>query len=304
MCAKVKLPDLVNPLSPASFAHTLIWLRRCGIDLENVRVLMKGVFENYKGEIIAHSPPAGTEADSSTMIVLEVGCPSMVDLLPPSLFFDPRKKYRDFDRMELRSRKLFSCFDSAIGKIIAILEYILLVYDSVFLERSFSKEFLGAFGFPEEGWNSEELFLWTVLLPCFHQWAGTKKGTEEVLSRLLGTKIRIEENKRGDNSLPRKIQSFLGEDSCKLGQNLTLGNSFSECESSFKVVIGPISAYQVHDFLPHGFKKKKLDRILNHCVPGQLRWSTALKLKRKEKDFSLGENTLNCVLGYSTYLNN
>jgi len=304
MFTKVKMPDLVNPLSSASFVHTFISLRRCGVKLENLRLLLKGVFENYKGEIIGQLLPPGTEINSDTVIELEVGSPSMVDQLPSSLFFDPRKEYRDFDKMESRSRELFSCFDSIIAKTIATLEYILLVYDSVFIEHSFSKKFLGAFGFPEEEWTSDELFSWTVLLPGFHLWAGTKRGTEQVLSKFLGVKIRIEENKRSEDSLPQKLQSRLGEKSGELGMNWCLGDCFSECESSFKVVIGPISASEVHDFLPPGLKRKKLDRILYHCLPGQLRWSKAVRLKRKERKLSLGEKTQNCVLGYSTYLNN
>lgn len=304
MYTKVKMPDLVNPLTSTSFVHALISLRRGGANLENVRLLLKGVFENYKGEIIGQLPPPDTEINSNRVIELEVGSQSMVDHLPPSLFFDPRKEYRDFDKMELRSRNLFSCFDSMMAKIKATLEYILLVYDSVFLEHSFSKKFLGAFGLPEEGWTSEELFFWTALLPGFHQWAGTKKGTEEVLSKFLGIKIRIEENKRGENGLPIELRSLLGRKSSKLGLDWSLGNCFSECESSFEVVVGPISASEVGDFLPPGLKRKKLDQVLNHCVPGQLRWSVTLKLKQKEKIFCLGENTQNCVLGYSTYLNN
>lgn len=304
MVAKMIMPDLANPGSSTPFVHKLAGLKRVGVALENVRLLLNGEFENYKGEIIHQLPPPGEEIDPSAVMLLVVGCSSMVDQLPPSLFFVPRKRYVDFDKMELESRKLFSCFDSMMSKIKATLEYILLVYDSVFLERTFSKRFIGAFGFPEDGWSSEELFFWMMLLPGFHRWAGTKKGTEEVLAQFLNTRVRIKENQKGENNLPIELQSLLGERSNRLGLDWFLGNCFSECESSFKVIIGPVSVSQVRDFLPLGPKRKKLDRILNHCVPGQLRWNVALELKQKEKNFTLGETTPNCVLGYSAYLKN
>jgi len=304
MPEKPKMPNLANPVSSILFAHGLLLLKRCGIAQEDVRLLLKGVFESYKGEVIGHSPPPGAEIDSNQQIELELGLPSIVDLLPPSLFLGPTKEYRDYEKMDLRSRKLFACFDSATAKIIAALEYILLVYDSVFLEHSFSEEFLGAFGFPEKGWTSRELLFWTVLLPGFHRWAGTKKGTETVLSRFLETKIIIHENRKGENLIPAELQSSLGKKSCRLGIDWSLGDSFWECESSLKIVVGPVSASEVYDFLPLGSKKKNLDQILIHCLPGQLRWDVALKLKQEEKNFSIGKNTLNCVLGYSTYLNN
>jgi predicted component of type VI protein secretion system len=213
----------------------------------------------------------------------------------------PKEKYLDLDKMELESRKLFSCFDSMIAKKTAVLEYILLVYNSVFPQESFARSFIGAFGLPEEGWNSEELLFWMLSLPGFHQWAGTKRGTERILSKYLGMHVRIKEHQRGENGLPQEIQSFLGRRYSRLGRDWSLGDRFSECESSFRLVIGPISARQVRDFRPWGTMRKKLDRVLKHCVPGQLRWSVALKLKRKERNFSLGERTANCVLGYSTY---
>jgi hypothetical protein len=302
MDTRMIMPDLASSRSSISFIHALLLLKKCGVSPENIRFLFKGVFENYKGEITGQRPPKTTEIDSSSLIQLDVASASMVDQLPPSLFFAPGKKHGDLEKTELKSRKLFSCFDSAIGKIKAYLEYILLVYDSVFPELSFSEKFVGAFGFPETGWNSEELFFWMILLPGFHQWAGTKKGTEEILSKFLGTKVRIKENEGGENDLTVESQSFLGKKASKLGSDWSLGNRFSECESTFKVIIGPIPASWVRDLLPLGLKKKKLDRILSHCVPGQLRWRIALRLKQREKSFSVGENTPNCVLGYSTYL--
>lgn len=304
MAAKVKMPDLARAGSSTPFVHTLAWLKKEGVGLDNVRLLLKGIFDNYKGEIINHLPPPGAEIDSSAVTLLVVGSASMVDELPPSLFFVPRKKYLDLDKMELESRKFFSCFDSMIAKKMAVLEYILLAYDFVFSEESFSKRFIGAFGFPEDGWNSEELLFWMMSLPGFHQWAGTKRGTERVLSKCLGMHVRIKENQRGENSLPAEVQSLLGKRWSRLGSDWSLGTSFSECESSFKVMIGPISASQVRDFLPLGLMRKKLDRILKHCVPGQLRWRLALKLKRRERSFTVGETSSNCVLGYSTYLQN
>jgi|GEM_PF-4866436 len=301
MATKVIMPDLANPHSPVQFIQALLRLKRHGVSLDNVRLLLKGVFESYKGEIAHHLPPPGEEIDSSAVILLFAASSSMVDQLPPSLFLAPRKKYSDYATMELESRKLFSCFDSTIAKMAATLRYVLLVYNSVFTEISFSRQFIRAFGFPSEGWSPEELLLWAKLLPSYHQWGGTKKGTEEVLSRFLQAKVRIKEQEKGENSLPPELLSRLGRRASRLGSDWSLGSRCSECESTFGVIVGPISVARVRDFLPIGQKRKKLDRILKCCVPGQLRWNVTVRLRQKEKGFSLGGSTANCVLGYSTY---
>jgi hypothetical protein len=304
MAIRPIMPNLANPHSAVPFIQALSQLKSSGVSLENVRLLLKGVFESYRGEIVHQLPPPGEVIDSSSVILLFVASSSMVDRLPPSLFLAPKEKYTDYSSMELESRKLFSCFDSTIIKMAAILKYAQLVYNSVFAETSFARQFVRAFGFPDEGWSPEELFLWANLLPSYHQWGGTRKGTEEVLSRFLQTKVRIEEKRRGENPLPPELFSRLGRKASRLGSDWSLGSRYSECESTFGVMVGPISALHVHDFLPSGPKRKKLDRILKHCVPGQLRWKVTVRLRRSEKSFSLGQNTANCILGYTTHLMN
>lgn len=304
METKPTMPQLANPLSPSSLVHAILLLKRSGVSPERVRLLLRGEFESYKGEIAKHLPSAKTEMDPSTLVQLDLASPSMVDQLPPSLFFDPAKKQVDFEKIELRARELFSPFDSAMAKLKASLEYIILVYKFIFTEPLFSKRFINTFNFPDKEWSPEELFFWMLLLPGFHQWAGTKTGTEKVLSIFLETKVRIKENQIGKNELPRELQSSLGGCGSRLGRDWSLGNHFTECDSSLKVIIGPVSVSKVKDFLPSGIRRKKLDLILDNCVPGQLRWSVTLKIKDKERSFSLGEQSPNCVLGYSTYLRN
>lgn len=301
MTAKPIMPNLANPHSPVPFIQALSQLKSSGVSLENVRLLLKGVFESYKGEIVHQLPPPGEEIDPPAVILLFAASPSTVDRLPPSLFLAPKEKYADYSTMELESRKFFSCFDSTMTKMAVTLKYVHLVYNSVLAEVSFTRQFVRTFGFPDEGWSAEELFLWASLLPSYHQWGGTKRGTEEVLSRFLRAKVTIQEKRRGENPLPKKLSSRLGGRASRLGSGWSLGSRYSECESTFGVVVGPISAPQVRDFLPPGPKRKKLDRILRYCVPGQLRWNVAVRLRPGEKSFSLGRNTANCVLGYSTY---
>ncbi|HEX7400806.1 MAG TPA: type VI secretion system baseplate subunit TssG [candidate division Zixibacteria bacterium] len=303
MNTKINLPYLTNPHSPTSLVRAFLWLRKLGIDPENLRLLFKGPFENYKGEITGQIPLPG-EVNTSKEIQLEVALASMVDQLPFSFFLDPNKKQKDLEKTELRSRELLAAFDSMMAQTNTTLEYIHLAYKYVISESSFTRLLIGAFGFPQEGWDSEELLLWMFLLPYFHQWAGTIRGTSRVLSIFLKAPVRIRENQRGENSLPIELQSLLGRRYNRLGSDWSLGKGFSECDTTFQVVIGPISASEVRDFLPPGIKKIKLDLILTHCVPGQLRWKMKVTLKPKERNFTLGESTPNCVLGYSSYLRN
>jgi hypothetical protein len=303
MDTKMNLPCLSNPHAPASLVRAVLWLRKLGVEPENLRLFFGGPFESYKGEITGQVPTPG-EVAAFGKIQLEVASASLVDQLPFSVFLDPNKKQEDVERTESKSRELFAAFDSMLAKTTVALEFIRLTYEYVLSETSFTQLLIGAFGFPQEGWNSEEVLSWMFLLPGFHQWAGTIWGTSQVLSIFVRAPVRIRENQRGENHLPIDLQSLLGKRYNRLGSDWSLGAGFSECDTTFLVVIGPISASEARDFRPQGRKRRKLELVLMHCVPGQLRWITRVRLKPQEKNFTLGENTSNSVLGYSTYLRN
>lgn len=302
MLAKSFMPDLVNPQAKINFIQALLTLKRCGVEWENVRLFASGTFENYRGEVVKQEPEPKTEITPSTQITLWVGFPSLFDSLPYQTFFGAKEWHRDTVSLEHRARRFLACFDSSFIRILSRLEYVLLVYNLVFLEKDFCQHFLEAFGFPASAWKEEEILLWMTFLPTFHLWAGTKEETEKVLSTFLQTPFKIEENIKGENQLPPELKSRLGEKLNHLGQNWLLGSGFSECDSTYRINIGPISVDQIKEFLPEERKRKKLERILALSTPGQLRYRVSLKLRQKDKRLSLGKDSKNSLLGYATYL--
>lgn len=303
MLVKSLMPNLVSPQARMTFVQALLALKQSGVEWENVRLFSSGTFENYRGEVLKQEPKPNTEITPDTQITLWVGFPSLFDALPYQLFFGAKEWHRDTVRLEQRAREFLACFDSSFIRILSRLEYVLLVYNLVFLEKDFCQHFLEAFDFPKDQWEKEEILLWMIFLPTFHLWAGTKEGTEKVLSAFLQAQSKIEENIPGENQLPLELRSRLGERSNHLGQNWLLGKRFSECDSTYRINICPISADQIKEFLPNHKKRKKLERILALSTPGQLRYKVSLKLKQKDKKFSLGKDSKNSLLGYATYLN-
>ena len=302
MLVKSLMPDLVNPQARIDFVQALLTLKQCGVEWKNMRLFASGTFENYRGEVVKQEPKPKTEITPSTQVTLWLGFPSIFDSLPYQLFFGAKEWHRDTVNLEQRARKFLACFDSSFIQILSRLEYVLLVYNLVFLEKDFCQHFLEAFGFPISEWEEEEILLWMTFLPTFHLWAGTREETEKILSTFLQARFNIEENIKGENQLPPELKSRPGEKSNHLGQNWLLGSGLSECDSTYRVNIGPISVDQIKEFLPDQGKRKKLERILALSTPGQLQYKVSLKLRQQDKKFSVGKDSKNSLLGYATYL--
>jgi len=302
MLTKSYMPDLVNPQARLSFIQSLLTLKQCGVEWENVRLLAAGTFENYKGEIVKQKPEPDTELTPNTQITLWIGFTSLFDILPYQLFFGAKEWHRDTASLEKRAREFLACFDSFFIRILTQLRYLQLVYDLVIIEKHFCQHFLESFGFPADDWEEGEILQWMNFLPTFHLWAGTKKGTEKILSTFLHAQIKIEENIQADDKLPQELRSHLGDNLCRLGENWLLGSRFSECDSAYRINVGPISVEQIKEFLPNKRKRRKMERILALSTPGQLRYKISLKLRQEEKRFALGMDSKNSSLGYSAYL--
>jgi predicted component of type VI protein secretion system len=96
------------------------------------------------------------------------------------------------------------------------------------------------------------------------------------------------------------MQSRLGGQSGLLGQTLLLGDSFTECDSGCRVIISEVAQEDVAGFLPGGARRRKLEWLLNICLPGNI--ETEIAVEATATPTVLGEEAKYGYLGYSTYV--
>ena len=103
--------------------------------------------------------------------------------------------------------------------------------------------------------------------------------------------------------LPPNIQTQLGQGSQseRLGFSAVAGERVWDCQSQFRIILGPMGMNQYADFLPNpGESLERLVAIVRNYVGDELGWDVNLILKQAEiPELILGEGA---QLGWTSWL--
>jgi hypothetical protein len=297
-----KMPDFCNRRFPFHYTTALNLLAKMGIDSMRVHIIAIGEYENYKGEVLAQEPKPGAAIAADTRLVLSVGCWSAVDQLPYQFFYGLQGGVHRGGEWEVKARHFMAPYDAAVVRHEATARYQALKYDFGIIDADHLTRYLNLFDFQQERDTRDlrEALLWAALLPSFHFWAGNPGRVADVLTLLFGYRFRIVENSYSSYEIPSAVHYRLGARAGRLGRESIVGRTFSECDSSYKVIIGGIRREEVVEFLPGRPRRKKLEWVLNICMPSDLDYCIVFEVENK--GLKPGKDNRCAFLGYATHL--
>jgi hypothetical protein len=296
--SEITMPDFCNRRHPFHFATALHLLQKIGISLERIELLAAGEFENYKGEIREQSPDPGTSIDTNTRIVLKVGFPSAVDLMPYQFFYGLRGVTARSSDWELQARQFMAPFDAAYIRRLADSAYQSLKFNFGFLDAEHIARYLKLFALDDEKVKDpEDAILWMTLMPGFHMWAGNAEMVAEILSIMFGFKFKILENIPSRQEIPENLQYRLGSGIDRVGRGVVIGRTFEEYESGYFVIISGVKATDLDKLLPGGRLRKNIEAVLDFSMPGNTEYQIKIKIDRQREPLA-GKG----YLGYSSYI--
>jgi len=297
-----KMPDFCSRRYPFRYVTALNILMKMGVELSRVNLLAVSEFENYKGEVHQQSPEPGEAVTADTQISLHIGCLSAADHVPYQFFYGVEGGRNRSSEWEDRAREVMAPFDSAVIRYRSLTHYEEHKFNLGVLDRDYLLRYLDLFDFKpgEDAPDISELLFWVAALPAFHQWAGNARAVSEVLQSLIGYPVEIVESISTRFDIPESMQSRLGEESGRLGEKLLLGSSFTECDSGYRVAIREVARDDIANFLPGGSKRRKLEWLLDICMPGNL--EAVIAVEAVAAPTELGEEAQRSYLGYSTYV--
>ena len=300
--ATCKMPDFCNRLSPHRAETALNALIRLGIDLNNVEMTAVGEYENYKGEVITQEPAPGTEIGPETKITLDIGRYSAVDFLPYQYFYGLSgiSHARSGD-WEEEARDFLAPFDSAVLRSEAKIKFLSLLYGMGVIDSEYLKRFLSIFAFSEENLarNNRELLIWSSLMPYFNEWAGNIDFVSRLVEAMFGYPCKITENTPGTFEIPPDLQTRLGKKASQLGQDVVIGRSFKECDSSYEIKICDVAPHDLAEFREGADTFERLKRLITICMPNNLDCRITIIGKRQRA--GIGREKQRSFLGISSY---
>ncbi|MDX9857489.1 MAG: type VI secretion system baseplate subunit TssG [candidate division Zixibacteria bacterium] len=296
------MPDFCSRRHPFHITSALVTLAKLGINLQRVRLLAVGHYENYRGEVHGQDPRPGTPLTPETAITLHVGADSAVDTMPYQFFYGIGGAANRSDQWEEDARLLMAPFDAAVERFDGLTGFLAMQYRMEFVDPSHLSRYFELFGFaPGDAAHSlDDRLMWAALLPTFHFWAGNPGFVEQAVSYFFGCPCRISENVPARFDIPPDCRYLLGQGGKHLGRQTTLGDSFVEADSCYIVTLSNVPPEQVPDFLPGKTLRKRLEAILSVCMPGHLEYR--IRVLARRRGFHLGAQHNPGYLGYTCHV--
>ena len=300
MTANPKMPDLCSLRHPLHYTTALAILEKLGIDTNAINILAVGEYNNYRGEVIEQEPAAGTSLGPNPDIELRIGYWSAVDYMPYQFFYGLKSSPQRRTGWEDAARRFMAPFDASVIRYRSTAARTSLTYNMGVIEEEQIRRFLELFDFEILEADRNELLFWYSIMPTYNRWAGNPAYIEKILSYFTGYRCEIVENVWAEYEIPASVQNSLGLSRCELGLDLTLGKSFSECDTAYEVTVYDVSSVDMKRFLRGGVMWKKIVKILEICVPNNLEGHVVVK--GKAQSMKIGKEEDRAVLGYSSYL--
>lgn len=294
------MPDLCNPRHPLHYTTALTILEKLGIDTNAINILAVGEYENYKGEVIEQKPAVGTSLGPNPDIELRIGYWSAVDYMPYQFFYGLKSTPQGRVGWEDAARRFMAPFDASVIRYKSAAARTSLKYTMGVIEEEHMKRFLELFDFELLQGDKNELLFWYSTMPTYNHWAGNPVYIEKILTYFTGHRCEIVENIPVEYEIPDSVQNSLGFSRCELGLDLTLGKSFSECDSAYEVTVHDVSSEDMKSYLRGGIIWKKIEEILKICMPNNLEGH--IIIKGKAQGMKIGKEEDLAFLGYSSYL--
>lgn len=132
----------------------------------------------------------------------------------------------------------------------------------------------------------------------------TVEGLQAMLADQFNVPIEIEQFRGRWLLLDESARSRLGLQNCTLGDHPMLGQQAWDCQTKFRIRIGPIMRRRFDDFLPSGCAYRALSKMVKFCVGHTLEFDVQLVLDKREiPRCSLGALEKNDArLGWTTWL--
>ncbi|WP_410497871.1 type VI secretion system baseplate subunit TssG [Chitinibacter sp. S2-10] len=123
----------------------------------------------------------------------------------------------------------------------------------------------------------------------FSAQATTVEGLQAILSDQFEVPVSIEQFRGAWMKLDDIDCSRLGMGNCTLGEFPMLGRQVWDCQSKFRIRVGPLKRRRFDDFLPTGKAYRALLRMVKFCVGSAQEFDVQLVLDKRE--------TPHCLLG-------
>lgn len=265
--------------------------------------------ESPASSIYALQQPEGNKPPEMTVTFLGLTGPSgALPVRYTELLLERRYRYRDQTAhhfLDIFNHRLVTLFYQSWQK-----HHIFVDYEHGTRER-FERHLLSLVGLGTPGLQDrlledgvdDEVFVYYA--GRLSESARSEEGLRAMLADQFSVPVQIEQFRGRWLVLDEADCTQLGHAHCTLGEHPMLGKQAWDCQTKFRIRIGPLKRQRFNDFLPTGKAYRALTRLVKFCVGHGLEFDVQLVLDKRETPHCLlGDTRLNAArLGWSCWLN-
>lgn len=279
------------------------------LSIEQVLFQPRNYFQRWgRRDVLEVSEGYSYTLDKAT-ICLDVCREGLLDILPDGLFSQPDGPYPDnvaksqaLSKQEAAARKLLFPFEQLFYWLRLENEY--REHNAGRQLEAWWQNLLSGEGYAplsDSALNADQKEILTHLLPHLPDIVGNWPLTEQWLSIILQTSVRLREAPLGHYDLPESVQKRMGEG--VLGQDFVIGRTYSDGIPGLQISIAGLTPETLSGYLEEGKQRKLLeDELLPLFLPVETPYDISLELKEQSTYFKLGQAFNHAVLGYTTVL--
>ncbi len=286
-----------------------------GYTPEQIRVIREGMDRRGISKDVEDVSLQFSPEDLMDYLYLKVNREGLYDMLPEGLFHKStyKRSYKDMDtdtekaldeikihrEQEFFVRKFFRVFEEASDRMLTDAYLYEARYDRKISHEEFVDLFVHYWPLLKELEHKQAVFFMHII-PILHKIRVDFKAIEEALLYILEVPVKIEQVKLAAKKAARHYESRLGE-GC-LGVDFVLGETFDDGEYDLKLIVGPISADRMRDFLETAPGYRILEELCTLFFSINLTVVKEFKIDPADCEFILSDDTHSTYLGINSFI--
>lgn len=286
-----------------------------GCDPELIQILREGIARRAVSKDVEKVYRKYNDEDFKEYIHVHTNREGIYDMLPEGIFHKStyKRSYKDVEtdtekaleeirahrEQEFFARRFFQVFEQVVDHTLVKINQTEIRYDWTSSNREFTDLFIQYWQVLKR-LEHRQAVAFMYVMPLLSSIRLDMEEISESLSFILDVPVRIEKIKLPAKKADSIFESRLGE--ARLGVDFVLGNAFDDGINDIKIIIGPISAETMRNYLETANGYVVLEMLCDIFLPSHAFVEKDFIIDPKDCEFILSDDTHTTYLGINSFI--
>ncbi len=282
-----------------------------GYDPDTLRIYREGIARRGVSKDVEQIQTQFSQADLEEHLTIKANREGIYDMLPQGLFHDTRQKRKNPDKEDITEkikdqrqeeffvRKFFHPFEESADKTLIEAYLYEIRYNRKISNPEFINVYLQYWPLMKDLPHRQAIFFMHIV-PIIHKIRVNFTLVQEALAFVLDVPVQITQIKLPAKKADHAFESRLGDND--LAVDMVFGTSFDDGQYDLKIIIGPISANRMRNFLETAKEYRMLQELANLFLPADQFYTTDFIIDPGDSVLVLSDDKQETFLGINSFI--